>query len=209
MLQVVEVSKSYESRLAINNVSFEIPSSEVWALTGPNGAGKTTLLKMIGGLMKPDSGSITWDAISPIDDREEFKKMVRYVPQKANLYPNLTVGETMEFFAQLRKADNLAEAMEKFDLMSIKDRLLRTLSGGQRQKVVVAQAFLGNGRYIILDEPTVNLDHETVEHVKTLLRQFANDGGCVIITTHVRDDLAKQLVDHQVLMKDGFVQDIM
>ena len=208
VLQVVDVSKSYKSRLALKKVSFEMPQSEVWALTGPNGAGKTTLLKVILGLMKPDSGSVIWDTVSPIKDREEFQKLVRYVPQKANLYPNLTVGETMEFFALLREADNLEDTMENFDLISIKDQFLRTLSGGQRQKVVVAQAFLGKGKYFIMDEPTINLDNETAENVKIMIRQIANDGGYVLLTTHIEDDLAKQLIDHRILMEDGSVKEI-
>lgn len=208
MLQVVNVSKSYGHLNAINNVSFAIPDAEVWALTGPNGAGKSTLLKMIAGLLMPDEGTLSWGAFSPMENSEKFKEMVHYVPQKAGLYPNLTVGETMQFFANLRGAKNLDEVLERFDLIGLQDRLLKTLSGGQRQRVVVAQAFLGEGKYLLVDEPTVSLDHESVETVKSELRQFAIDGGIVIISSHIENDFARQFVDHRIVLVNGAMEEI-
>ncbi|CAA7600065.1 Putative ABC transporter [Acididesulfobacillus acetoxydans] len=208
MLQIVEVRKSYGSLVAVRDVSLEIPSGEVWALCGPNGAGKTTLLKMMAGLIPPDEGSLNWGAYGPRGDVGVFKKSVHYVPQKVALYPNLTVGETLRFFAKLRDADNLQGVLERFALLDLQNRLLRTLSGGQKQRVAVAQAFLGGGEYLLLDEPTVNLDREQADGLKEALRGFADKGGTVIISTHIADDLVSGFVNHRVLMERGSVASV-
>ncbi|MGC7870901.1 heme ABC exporter ATP-binding protein CcmA [Desulfosporosinus sp. SYSU MS00001] len=208
MLKVDHISKSYKHFKAVNQVSFEIPDSEVWALTGPNGAGKTTLLKIIAGLLLPDQGSLSWGGFTPTEDLDKFKALVHYIPQKAGLFPNLTVSETLRFFANLREARNLEEVAARFDLTEIEDRLLKNLSGGQKQKVVVAQAFLGEGKYLLVDEPTVNLDQETVETVKRELRQFAAKGGIVIISSHIENDFAKEFVNHRIVMVNGEIKEI-
>lgn len=208
MLQLFNVTKSYNGFPALEDVSLEVPSGQVWALTGPNGAGKTTLLKIMAGLFLPDEGHLTWGPFSPDREPEKFKQDVHYVPQRAGLYPNLTVGEMMQFFARLRKADNLEDIFERFALGNLKERLLKTLSGGQRQRVVVAQAFLGKGSYLLLDEPTVNLDSESVCCVKRELRSFADQGGTVILASHIASDLIEGLVDRRVMLENGSIQAI-
>lgn len=208
MLQIFNVWKLYGSLAALQDISVNIPDGEIWALTGHNGAGKTTLLKMIAGLLQPDQGNLDWGPYSPVHQPEAFKELVHYVPQKAGLYPNLTVGETMQFFAKLRQAGNLTEVMKRFDLLNLKDRLLRTLSGGQKQRVIVAQAFLGKGQFLLLDEPTTNLDLENVDRVKQEFRRFACEGGTVIISSHIADDLAAGLIDHRVVMEKGSIVDV-
>ncbi|WP_407310304.1 heme ABC exporter ATP-binding protein CcmA [Desulfosporosinus sp. SB140] len=205
MLKLTQVSKAYGSLIAVDNVSLEIPAGQIWALSGPNGAGKTTLLKIIAGILQPDQGLISLQDISPA----ESKKLVRYVPQKAGLYPNLTVGETLQFFAGLRGAENFEDVLARFRLSTLRHRLLRTLSGGQRQRVVVAQAFLGKGQLLLLDEPTANLDADTSERLQEELRRFIVQGGSVILSSHIAVDLEKELITHRVMMKDGAIERIM
>lgn len=205
MLKLRQVSKAYGSLMAVNRVSLEIPAGQIWALSGPNGAGKTTLLKIMAGILQPDQGQLFLEDISP----GESKKVVRYVPQKAGLYPNLSVGETLQFFAALCAAENLEEVLDRFQLTALRHRLLRTLSGGQRQRVVVAQAFLGEGRLLLLDEPTANLDADTSERLQEELRRFTGRGGSVVLSSHIAVDLEEGLITRRVLMKDGAVEGIL
>lgn len=205
MLKLTNVTKAYGSRIAVDNVSLEIPTGQIWALSGPNGAGKTTLLKIIAGILQPDQGVFSLQDVSPA----ERKRVVRYVPQKAGLYPNLTVLETLQFFASLRGAENTEDVMARFQLSDLQHRLLRTLSGGQHQRVVVAQAFLGEGRVLLLDEPTANLDAGTSERLQRELHQFTVNGGSVILSSHIAVDLEEGLITHRVVMKDGAIERIM
>lgn len=205
MLKLTNVTKAYGSLIAVDNVSLEIPAGQIWALSGPNGAGKTTLLKIIAGILQPDQGVFSLQDISPA----ERKKVVRYVPQKAGLYSNLTVLETLQFFASLHGAENTEDVMARFYLKNLQHRLLRTLSGGQRQRVVVAQAFLGEGRLLLLDEPTANLDADTSERLQEELRQFTLNGGSVILSSHIAVDLEEGLITRRVIMKDGAIERIM
>ncbi len=204
MLKLTNVTKAYGSLIAVDNVSLEIPAGQIWALSGPNGAGKTTLLKLIAGILQPDQGEFRLKDISPA----EVKEVVRYVPQKVGLYPNLTVLETLQFFASLRGATNTENVMDRFKLSDLKHRLLRTLSGGQRQRIVVAQAFLGRGRLLLLDEPTANLDADTSDQVQEELRQFAVDGGSVIFSSHIAVDFEEGLITRHVVMKSGAIERI-
>lgn len=156
---VRNLSKGYGDYLAVNDVSLEIQSGEVFGILGPNGAGKTTLIEMICGLRTPTSGTIRVWGFDPHTQQFKVTKRMSIQPQKAGLFEHLTVQETLELFASFYKhPEPAASILKSVALVDQRKVLVKRLSGGQRQRLLVGVALLSNSDLLFLDEPTGSLD---------------------------------------------------
>jgi ABC-2 type transport system ATP-binding protein/sodium transport system ATP-binding protein len=194
--------------VAVDNLSFSVAGGQVYGLLGPNGAGKTTTLRMLLGLLRPTSGRATIDGFSSSDDPDEVKRRVGLVSASAGLYPNLSVGEQLLFFADLYGVGPL-RAREELDrlarLLGIAELLRRrcnTLSTGQKQRVNLARALIHQPPVLLLDEPTLGLDVEGSQVVAEFVAHLRDQGKAVILTTH-RLDEAERLCDRFGLLHRG------
>jgi ABC-2 type transport system ATP-binding protein len=214
LLNVQTISKAYRKRKstevvqAVDSVSFSVERGEILGLLGPNGAGKTTTIKMICGLIRPDSGTIT---LNNFDNQRQRLKAMRHISAvlegNRNLYHRMSVKENLEYFAGNRgrsrasvKAD-IAKLLEQFRLTDKRDELVSNLSRGMQQKLAMAVAMLAGTDLILLDEPTLGLDVETGYEVRELLRDISREGRTIIISTHdmpvVQDLCARTVIINQ------------
>lgn len=203
MIIANNVSKQFGKLQALDNVSATCNRGECIALIGPNGSGKTTLIKLMLGMVVPDSGFITFKGKNIAKDWL-YRDAIGYMPQIGRYPENMTIGQVLEMMKDIRgpvkNFDN--ELVEKFELQSILSKRMRTLSGGTRQKVSAALAFLFNPDVLILDEPTAGLDPVASEILKEKVIAEKENGKLVLITSHVLSDL-DDLVTQVIYMQDG------
>jgi len=191
---------------ALENVSLDIATG-MFGLLGPNGAGKTTLLRIIATLLQPTSGSVRVDGFDVSDRQQKWavKQMLGYLPQELGLYPSLSVTEFLDYIATLKNLHNplvrhqaVRDVIDLAGLDSVSHQRIRTLSGGMKRRVGIAQALLGEPRLLIVDEPTTGLDPEERVRFRNLLSNLA--GKCVVIlSTHIVEDIAATCHDMAVL----------
>jgi Cu-processing system ATP-binding protein len=203
MIIANNVSKQFGKLKALDNVSATCNRGECIALIGPNGSGKTTLIKSMLGMVVPDSGFITFKGKNITKDWL-YRDDIGYMPQIGRYPENMTIGQVLEMMKDIRATsknmDN--ELVEKFELHSILGKRMRTLSGGTRQKVSAALAFLFNPTVLILDEPTAGLDPVASEILKEKVVKEKENGKLVLITSHVLSDL-DDLVTQVIYMQEG------
>jgi Cu-processing system ATP-binding protein len=206
VIRLSGLRKRYGARQALCGVSLELRGGAVTALVGPNGSGKTTLIKAILGLVRLDAGEITMDG-APLDSLGEYRRAIGYMPQLARFPDNLSVSDVFELVKSVRRAtvgvtsldDELIEA---FHLVRELDRPVRALSGGTRQKVSAAIAFLFRPSLLILDEPTAGLDPLSAVVLKDKIRSARAEGRTVLVTSHVSADL-DGLCDDVAFLDEG------
>lgn len=204
MIQVSHLTKRYGSRLAVEDVSFQVEQGQICGLLGPNGAGKSTIMNILTGYLAPTSGSVQV-AGHPLPD-VRAKSCIGYLPEQPPLYPEMTVQEYLDFAARLKhvpKADRAAQILRtarRTGVESVLPRLIRNLSKGYRQRVGIAQALLGKPQLIILDEPTVGLDPAQVTEIRRLIRELAGH-HTVLLSSHILSEV--QAVCSQVLILSG------
>ena len=190
LLSIENVTKRFGSLTAVDALSLAIPPGEVHAFLGPNGAGKTTTIRMISGLLKPDTGRIAVDGHDVVADGVAARASLAYVPDEPYLFERLTGREFLDFTARIyglgRAAftDRLAECDALFNLSGYWDRLAEGYSHGQRQRVVLAAAWLHRPRLLVVDEPLVGLDPKHIRVALDLFRRLATEGGAVLMSTH-------------------------
>jgi ABC-2 type transport system ATP-binding protein len=203
------VSKTYRGGVqALQDVDLEV-NTGMFGLLGPNGAGKTTLLRILATLLQPSQGRATVDGFDVSDPNQKWavKQVLGYLPQELGLYPSLTVSEFLDYVATLKnlhhplvRAEAVAKVMDQTSLRGVAHQRIRTLSGGMKRRVGVAQALLGSPRLLIVDEPTAGLDPEERVRLRTLLARLASE--CVVIlSTHIVEDIANTCHDLAVLHK--------
>ena len=204
MIEFAHVSKAYRKKLVVNDVSFEVAAGEVLGLTGPNGAGKTTLLRMVLGLVQPTAGTIRANGCDVRGDGRAAREQIGYLPQRVALYRNLSVTENLAFFASLRglAPERLADVIALLRLEPVAGQQVRTLSGGWLQRVGLAQALLSDPPILILDEPTVSLDPQSVGVLKDLLRELQRRGKTIVLSSHVLSDV-EELADRVAILHQG------
>jgi Cu-processing system ATP-binding protein len=189
MILIDHLSKSFGRLLALDSVNLELSAGKSYALIGPNGSGKTTLIKSMLGLVVPTSGDILFDGRSVVGDWK-YREKTGYMPQIGRYPDNITVGQLVEMMKSVRQATSFDEQLiESFKLYRILDKRIHTLSGGTRQKVSAALAFLFNSPVLILDEPTAGLDPIAVEILKEKIIDEKARGKLLLITSHVLSDL--------------------
>lgn len=195
---------------AVSNVSLRIHAGEVLAFLGPNGAGKTTTIKMIGGLIRPDAGEISINGLDPHCQSTALKRVGAILEGNRNLYWRLTPLENIEYFGGLRQVSRRIarqrgkELLEQFGLLEKRNTPVQKLSRGMQQKLAIAVALVHQPTLLLLDEPTLGLDVEASETVKTLIRDIALAGCAILLTTH-QLDVAEELSDRVAIIHQGHI----
>ena len=204
MIIASNVSKKFGKLTALDNVSVTCAQGECIALIGPNGCGKTTFIKSILGMVVSDSGFITFNGKN-IKHDWKYRENIGYMPQIGRYPENMTIGQVLDMMKDIRgkKNDKLDEELvNKFALNEILNKRMRTLSGGTRQKVSAALAFLFNPDVLILDEPTAGLDPVSSELLKEKIIAEKNKGKLVLITSHILSEL-DDLITQVIYMQEG------
>jgi len=191
MIELRGLTKTYEDVRAVSDVSLDVARGEVFGLVGPNGAGKTTLLRMLVGLLSPTSGACSVDGVPVSGDLRRLRQSVGYQPERPGLYPNLTVRETLTFYARLRGLGvaDVDRALHSVGLESVSDRRVRTLSGGMGQRLNIGQALLGEPPVLLLDEPTNRLDPIGAFELRELLAGYNARGTTILLSSHRLDEV--------------------
>jgi ABC-2 type transport system ATP-binding protein len=219
MIELVEVSKAYGSKLAVDRLSLKIERGELFAFLGPNGAGKTTTIKLMCGLLFPTTGRVRIGGFDLQSQGEQARQLISYVPDQPFVYERLTGREFLHFIAGMygmdasRTEERTRQVIELFRLQEFVDDLTQNYSHGMRQRTVFAAALLHEPDVLIVDEPTVGLDPPSVRLLKDLLRREAERGATVFLSTHsldVAQELAARIgiVHHGRLIGLGTLDDL-
>lgn len=207
MIEVRNLVKKYGSHMAVNHLNFTIEKGKIYGFLGPNGAGKSTTMNMITGYIASTEGEILIDGHNILEEPEEEKKKIGYLPEIPPLYVDMTVSEYLKFVAELKsipkekRSGNINEVMSTTKLQSVKDRLIKNLSKGYRQRVGLAQALLGYPEIIILDEPTVGLDPKQIIEIRDLIKSLGNK-HTVILSSHILSEVSA-VCDHVLIIDKG------
>lgn len=210
LLKISQLSKTYPTGLkALSDINLEIKNG-MFGLLGPNGAGKSSLMRTIATLQEPSTGSIFLDDLNVIDNKEEMRKLLGYLPQDFGFYPKVSAEDMLEHFAILKGISNKAERKEvcqallnQTNLYDVRHRYIGDYSGGMRQRFGIAQALLGNPKVVIVDEPTAGLDPQERNRFHNLLSEVG-ENIIVILSTHIVEDV-RNLCPNMAVMNLGQV----
>ncbi|NBJ90687.1 ABC transporter ATP-binding protein [Acutalibacter sp. 1XD8-36] len=189
MVEVRNLTKRYGANLAVDHVSFSIEEGSIVGFLGPNGAGKSTTMNIITGYLSATEGSVTVSGKNTLDDPNEVKRMIGYLPEQPPLYLDMTVKEYLNFVYELKKAEqprkeHIEEICRLVKIDNVYNRLVGNLSKGYKQRVGIAQALIGNPPVLILDEPTVGLDPKQIIEIRTLIKNLGRN-HTVILSSHI------------------------
>ncbi|MBL7858762.1 MAG: ABC transporter ATP-binding protein [Cyclobacteriaceae bacterium] len=206
MISIYQVNKNFGKLHALSGVSLELKGGKSYALIGPNGSGKTTLIKSILGMVVPTSGEIIFDGKSIRNDWK-YREKIGYMPQIGRYPDNMRIGQLIDMMQNIRTADIPMdeELIDAFKLYKIYDKRMHAMSGGTRQKVSAALAFLFKPPVLILDEPTAGLDPVSVEVLKEKIIREKQAGKLLLISSHILSDL-DELSTEVVYIFEGKVQ---
>ena len=196
MISIKDITKSFGKLVVLDHVNLGMHKGRSYALVGPNGSGKTTLIKSILGMVLPTSGEILFDNVS-IARQWQYREKIGYMPQIGRYPENMTIGQIIDMMKNIRSGatDLDEELIEKFKLYKMYSKRMHTLSGGTRQKVSAALAFLFNPPVLILDEPTAGLDPVSVELLKEKIIAEKENGKLIIVSSHILSDLDELTTD--------------
>lgn len=195
MIEVKNLVKRYGNHLAVDHLSFTVEKGQIYGFLGPNGAGKSTTMNIMTGYLAPTEGEVWINGVDMMEEPEEAKKFIGYLPELPPLYPDMTVLEYLTFCAELKgiskkeRTKAIEDAMELTKLTERKKSLIRNLSKGYKQRVGLAQAVLGFPEIIILDEPTVGLDPAQIIEIRDLIRTLAKK-HTVILSSHILSEVS-------------------
>ena len=207
MIEVNNLVKRYGDHTAVDHLSFKIEKGKIYGFLGPNGAGKSTTMNMITGYIASTEGTVTIDGHDILDEPEQAKKCIGYLPEMPPLYFDMTVGEYMNFVADLKKIPKdqkksmVEEVMDMVKITDMKNRLIKNLSKGYRQRVGLAQAILGYPEVIILDEPTVGLDPKQIIEIRDLIKSLKKK-HTVILSSHILSEVSA-VCDYVLIISHG------
>lgn len=205
MISISQVSKKFGKLKALDAVSVDMQAGKSYALIGPNGSGKTTLIKSILGMVVPTSGDILFDGKSILNDWK-YREKIGYMPQIGHYPENMRIGQLIDMMKNIRQTEAMDEELiDAFKLYKIYDKRMHALSGGTRQKVSAALAFLFNAPVLILDEPTAGLDPVSVEILKDKILGVKHAGKLLLVSSHILSDL-DEISTEVVYIFEGKVQ---
>ncbi len=207
-LKISNLTKTYNNGVkALDGVNLEIESG-MFGLLGPNGAGKSSLMRTIATLQQPDSGSIQFDDIDVLKDKNSLRKILGYLPQEFGVYPNMSAEILLDYFAQLKGITNkderkkiIKEVLEITNLYNVRKKNVSGYSGGMKQRFGIAQLLLNNPKLIIVDEPTAGLDPAERHRFLNVLREIGTN-HIVIFSTHIVDDV-RELCNNIAILNGG------
>ncbi len=200
---VDKLSKIYSSRRVVDHLQFTVHRGEVFALLGPNGAGKTTTVETLEGYRTPDEGSVRVLGLDPIRDAKALKPQIGVMLQQDGLYPGLRVREVLRLFAgYYEHAQNIDHLLERVGLSAAARTQCRRLSGGQKRRLALAVALVGNPTLVFLDEPTAGMDPQARLATWEIIRDLKHNGATVLLTTHLMDE-AERLADRVAIIDHG------
>lgn len=209
MIKAENLTKRYGRHLAVDNIDFSIEKGEVIGFLGPNGAGKSTTMNMMCGCLAPSEGRITINGIDIMDEPEETRKFVGYLPEQPPLYLEMTVVEYLKFVGELKKVpaqqikEDMARIVDLVKIDDVKHRLIRNLSKGYRQRVGIAQALMGNPPILVLDEPSVGLDPKQIIEIRNLINKLKKD-HTLIISSHILPEISA-VCDRVLIIDKGVI----
>ena len=207
MIEIRNLVKKYGNHVAVDNISFTVEPGRIYGFLGPNGAGKSTTMNMITGYIGNTSGSIVINGHDILKEPEEAKKCIGYLPELPPLYMDMTVMEYLEFAVELKKIPKtereavIAQAIEMTKLEDVKERMIKNLSKGYKQRVGLAQAILGFPDIIILDEPTVGLDPVQIIEIRELIKTLGKE-HTVILSSHILSEI-QEVCDYVFIISKG------
>ena len=205
-LKIADITRRFGATVAVDGVTLEVESGEIFALVGPDGAGKTTLMRLLCGALAPDGGSATVDGIDVVSDPERVQGAVGYMPQRFSLYPDLSVMENLRFYGNIfgiPQADFEARAsslLAEFALADFAERLAEALSGGMKQKLALACTLIHRPSTILLDEPTAGVDPVSRREFWRLLYRINRSGTTIFASTPYMDEAERA---HRVAFMSG------
>ena len=207
MIEVKNLVKDYGGHLAVDHLSFRVEDGQIYGFLGPNGAGKSTTMNIMTGYLGATKGEVLINGHNILEEPEQAKKCMGYLPEVPPLYTDMTVYEYLVFAAKLKKLPkdsikaSISEVMELVKIQDVKGRLIRNLSKGYRQRVGMAQAILGKPDVIILDEPTVGLDPKQIIEIRDMIRELGRK-HTVILSSHILSEVSA-VCDHIMIISHG------
>lgn len=207
MIEVKNLVKKYGNHTAVDHLNFTIEEGHVYGFLGPNGAGKSTTMNIMTGYLGATEGEVLINGHDILKEPEEAKKQIGYLPELPPLYMEMTVREYLEFVAELKgiaknkREESINEVEKMVKIWEVENRLIRNLSKGYRQRVVLAQAVLGFPEIIILDEPSVGLDPKQIIEIRELIRQLAKK-HTVILSSHILAEV-REVCDYILIISKG------
>ena len=207
MIQVKNLVKKYGSHVVVDDLTFTVEQGKIYGFLGPNGAGKTTTMNVMTGYIAADGGTVMIDGHDILKEPLKAKACMGYLPEVPPLYPDMTVREFLLFAAELKKVagaerkKQVNELMEKLGLTEMRNRLIKNLSKGYRQRVGLAQALVGNPKVLILDEPMVGLDPKQIIEMRDLIKGLAGE-HTVILSSHILSEISA-VCDHILIISKG------
>lgn len=207
MIEVKNLVKRYGDHLAVDHLSFHVDKGQIYGFLGPNGAGKSTTMNIMTGYIASTEGEVLIDGHNILEEPEEAKKCIGYLPEPPPLYFDMTVWEYLKFAAELKKikksqrAEQVEEVMELTGISDMRNRLIKNLSKGYKQRVGLAQAILGYPEIIILDEPTVGLDPKQIIEIRELIKKLS-EKHTVILSSHILSEVSA-VCDYVMIINHG------
>ena len=212
MITIENLTKYYGKNRAVNNISFTINDNEILGFLGPNGAGKSTTMNMISGYLPMTSGKVTIYGSDISKEPVKAKKNIGYLPEIPPVYPDMRVREYLSFCAGLKripitkKSSEISRVMDLLKITDVKDKLIKNLSKGYKQRVGFAQALLGDPKFLLLDEPTVGLDPKQVTEVRSIITDLKKEHS-VIFSSHILSEVSA-VCDRVVIINKGDIKAI-
>ena len=190
MIQVESVTKKYGQRTAVDHLDFLVNKGEILGFLGPNGAGKSTTMNIITGYLSATEGSVKLDGHDILEEPQEVKRQIGYMPEQPPLYVDMTVRDYLSFVADIkgvpraRRRENIEKAMERTMITDMRGRLIKNLSKGYKQRVGLSQSLIGTPPVLILDEPTIGLDPQQIIETRNLIRELGKE-HTIILSSHI------------------------
>lgn len=207
MIQVENLIKKYGGHTAVDQLSFAVEKGQIYGFLGPNGAGKSTTMNIMTGYIAANSGTVKINGYDILKEAERAKQCIGYLPEIPPLYTDMTVREYLLFVAELKKVpkkerkDHVNEVMGMTQIADVKDRLIKNISKGYKQRVGLAQALIGDPEVLILDEPMVGLDPKQIIELRDLIKSLSED-HTIILSSHILSEVSA-ICDHILIISHG------